>query len=97
MEKKSMQVENKLKQNTRRKLQNWTRTIQDFNFCFMFETVCMNLIEFCLCFQALPRLTNREKVVEMVDPALNGHFSKKELIQVGSELPLTTLMNPSRS
>lgn len=32
--------------------------------------------------QALPRLTNREKVVEMVDPALRGQFSKKELIQV---------------
>ncbi|XP_030534904.1 probable serine/threonine-protein kinase PBL7 [Rhodamnia argentea] len=33
---------------------------------------------------ALPRLTNREKVVEMVDPALKGHFSKKELIQVAA-------------
>ncbi|KAF8018161.1 hypothetical protein BT93_H3147 [Corymbia citriodora subsp. variegata] len=33
---------------------------------------------------ALPRLTNREKVLEMVDPALKGHCSKKELIQVAA-------------
>lgn len=33
-------------------------------------------------YQALPRLTNREKVMEMVDPALKGHYSKKDLIQV---------------
>ncbi|WOL03210.1 serine/threonine-protein kinase CDL1-like [Canna indica] len=33
---------------------------------------------------ALPRLTNREKVEEMVDPALSGQFSKKELIQVAA-------------
>ncbi|KAF5182957.1 Receptor-like kinase lip2 [Thalictrum thalictroides] len=33
---------------------------------------------------ALPRLTNREKVEEMVDPALQGQFSKKELIQVAA-------------
>ncbi|OVA20074.1 Protein kinase domain [Macleaya cordata] len=33
---------------------------------------------------ALPRLTNREKVIEMVDPALQGQFSKKELIQVAA-------------
>ncbi|KAI3440420.1 Protein kinase domain-containing protein [Psidium guajava] len=33
---------------------------------------------------ALSRLTNREKVVEMVDPALKGHFSKKELVQVAA-------------
>ncbi|XP_010255866.1 PREDICTED: serine/threonine-protein kinase CDL1-like [Nelumbo nucifera] len=33
---------------------------------------------------ALPRLTNREKVVEMVDPALKGQYSKKELIQVAA-------------
>lgn len=39
-------------------------------------------------FQALPRLTNREKVVEMVDPALKGHYSKKDLIQVNS-VPIT--------
>ncbi|GFY94855.1 protein kinase superfamily protein [Actinidia rufa] len=31
---------------------------------------------------ALPRLTNREKVVEMVDPSLQGQYSKKDLIQV---------------
>lgn len=34
--------------------------------------------------QALPRLTNRDKVVEMVDPALEGQFSRKELIQVAA-------------
>ncbi|KAI4372265.1 hypothetical protein MLD38_010514 [Melastoma candidum] len=33
---------------------------------------------------ALPRLTNRDKVVEMVDPALKGNYSKKELIQVAA-------------
>lgn len=33
---------------------------------------------------ALPRLTNRDKVVEMVDPALEGQFSRKELIQVAA-------------
>ncbi|KAJ4779411.1 Kinase superfamily protein [Rhynchospora pubera] len=33
---------------------------------------------------ALPRLTNREKVEEMVDPALKGQFSKKDLIQVAA-------------
>ncbi|KAK4753205.1 hypothetical protein SAY87_022003 [Trapa incisa] len=33
---------------------------------------------------ALPRLTNKEKVVEMVDPALNGQYSMKELIQVAA-------------
>lgn len=33
---------------------------------------------------ALPRLTNREKVMEMVDPALQGQYSRKELIQVAA-------------
>ncbi|XP_057498297.1 probable serine/threonine-protein kinase PBL7 isoform X2 [Actinidia eriantha] len=33
---------------------------------------------------ALPRLTNREKVVEMVDPLLQGQYSKKGLIQVAA-------------
>ncbi|XP_020273093.1 probable serine/threonine-protein kinase PBL7 isoform X2 [Asparagus officinalis] len=33
---------------------------------------------------ALPRLTNRDKVVEMVDPALEGQYSRKELIQVAA-------------
>ncbi|KAJ6800292.1 putative serine/threonine-protein kinase PBL7 isoform X1 [Iris pallida] len=33
---------------------------------------------------ALPRLTNREKVVEMVDPTLQGQYSKKDLIQVAA-------------
>ncbi|CDP15544.1 unnamed protein product [Coffea canephora] len=33
---------------------------------------------------ALPRLTNREKVVEMVDPALQGQYSKKDLIQIAA-------------
>ncbi|KAH6819089.1 Protein kinase superfamily protein [Perilla frutescens var. frutescens] len=33
---------------------------------------------------ALPRLTNREKVMEMIDPALQGHYSKKDLIQVAA-------------
>ncbi|KAL5566124.1 hypothetical protein UlMin_029288 [Ulmus minor] len=33
---------------------------------------------------ALPRLTSRQKVVEMVDPALKGHYSKKDLIQIAA-------------
>ncbi|XP_057427827.1 probable serine/threonine-protein kinase PBL7 [Lotus japonicus] len=33
---------------------------------------------------ALPRLTSRDKVVEMVDPALRGQYSNKELIQVAA-------------
>ncbi|KAJ3676311.1 hypothetical protein LUZ60_003723 [Juncus effusus] len=33
---------------------------------------------------ALPRLTNREKVMQMVDPVLKGQFSKKDLIQVAA-------------
>ncbi|KAI4367861.1 hypothetical protein MLD38_016484 [Melastoma candidum] len=33
---------------------------------------------------ALPRLTNRDKVVEMVDPTLKGNYPKKELIQVAA-------------
>ncbi|XP_061349503.1 probable serine/threonine-protein kinase PBL7 [Gastrolobium bilobum] len=33
---------------------------------------------------ALPRLTNREKVVEMVDPAIRGQYSKKDLIQIAA-------------
>ncbi|GLT38311.1 hypothetical protein SLA2020_125680 [Shorea laevis] len=33
---------------------------------------------------ALPRLTNRDKVVEMVDPVLEGQYSKKGLIQIAA-------------
>ncbi|KAF7817883.1 putative serine/threonine-protein kinase PBL7 [Senna tora] len=33
---------------------------------------------------ALPRLTNREKVEEMVDPALRGKYSHKDLVQVAA-------------
>ncbi|CAN1232809.1 Receptor-like serine/threonine-protein kinase ALE2 [Linum perenne] len=33
---------------------------------------------------ALPRLTSREKVGEMVDPALEGQYSKKDLVQVAA-------------
>ncbi|KAJ0976076.1 hypothetical protein J5N97_018041 [Dioscorea zingiberensis] len=33
---------------------------------------------------ALPRLTNREKLKEMVDPALQGQYSQKDLIQVAA-------------
>ncbi|XP_054811751.1 probable serine/threonine-protein kinase PBL21 [Prosopis cineraria] len=33
---------------------------------------------------ALPRLTNRDKVAEMVDPALRGQYSKKDLVQVAA-------------
>ncbi|KAA8545084.1 hypothetical protein F0562_019868 [Nyssa sinensis] len=33
---------------------------------------------------ALPRLTNREEIVEMVDPVLQGQYSKKDLIQIAA-------------
>ncbi|CAN6575627.1 unnamed protein product [Malus baccata var. baccata] len=33
---------------------------------------------------ALPRLTNREKVLEMVDPVLQGQFSQRDLIQIAA-------------
>ncbi|KAH8490968.1 hypothetical protein H0E87_023194 [Populus deltoides] len=33
---------------------------------------------------ALPRLTNRDKVMEMVDPALQGQYLMKDLIQVAA-------------
>jgi hypothetical protein len=33
-------------------------------------------------FQALPQLTDREKLVQIIDPVLEGQFSMKELIQV---------------
>eukprot|EP01018_Ginkgo_biloba_P014092 Gb_29215 [translate_table: standard] len=33
---------------------------------------------------ALPHLTDRDKVIEMVDPVLEGQFSMKELIQVAA-------------
>ncbi|XP_022961363.1 probable serine/threonine-protein kinase PBL7 [Cucurbita moschata] len=33
---------------------------------------------------ALPRLTNREKVEKIIDPAIQGKYSKKDLIQVAA-------------
>ncbi|KAL0397335.1 UNVERIFIED_CONTAM: putative serine/threonine-protein kinase PBL7 [Sesamum calycinum] len=33
---------------------------------------------------ALPRLTNRDKVMEMIDPALDSQYPKKDLIQVAA-------------
>ncbi|KAK7391978.1 hypothetical protein VNO78_20403 [Psophocarpus tetragonolobus] len=33
---------------------------------------------------ALPRLTNREKVIQMVDPTISGQYSKKDLIQIAA-------------
>lgn len=45
------------------------------------SSVSVNFYLFC-DLQALPRLTNREKVMEMVDPALQGQYSKKDLVQV---------------
>ncbi|KAG7588587.1 Protein kinase-like domain superfamily [Arabidopsis suecica] len=33
---------------------------------------------------ALPRLTNREKISEMVDPTMKGQYSQKDLIQVAA-------------
>lgn len=32
----------------------------------------------------MPRLTDREKVVEIMDPALEGQYSMKEVIQVAA-------------
>lgn len=34
--------------------------------------------------KALPRLTDREKVVQIMDPALEGQYSMKEVIQVAA-------------
>ena len=34
--------------------------------------------------QALPQLTDREKVVQIMDPALEGQYSMKEVIQVAA-------------
>ncbi|KAG9132686.1 hypothetical protein Leryth_020905 [Lithospermum erythrorhizon] len=38
----------------------------------------------CVVSQALPRLTNREEVVKMVDPAIHAQFPNKDLIQVAA-------------
>ncbi|KAB5556274.1 hypothetical protein DKX38_007183 [Salix brachista] len=40
--------------------------------------------EHALVSWALPRLTNRDKVVEMVDPTMQDQYSKKDLIQVAA-------------
>ncbi|XP_059648550.1 probable serine/threonine-protein kinase PBL7 [Cornus florida] len=40
--------------------------------------------EHVLASWALPRLTQREKVVQMVDPTLQGQYSKKDLIQLAA-------------
>lgn len=55
----------------------------------------VNVVPFCkvylipliffICLQkALPRLTDREKLVEIMDPALEGQYSMKEVIQVAA-------------
>ncbi|KAM7280775.1 hypothetical protein ACFE04_007909 [Oxalis oulophora] len=36
------------------------------------------------CLKALPRLTNKEKVMEMLDPALEGKHSTKDLVQIAA-------------
>ncbi|XP_058208654.1 probable serine/threonine-protein kinase PBL7 isoform X1 [Rhododendron vialii] len=41
-------------------------------------------VEGVLVSWALPRLTDREKVVEIMDPALEGQYSMKEVIQVAA-------------
>lgn len=45
-------------------------------------TCSSNLCKLATSFQALPRLTNRDKLMEMIDPALEGRYSNKDLIQV---------------
>jgi hypothetical protein len=48
-----------------------------------------------LFLQALPRLTNREKLVQMVDPSLKGQFALKDLVQVSlpsSNLPFSATL-----
>lgn len=65
------------------------RTTRPVQWYFIFTSQSeKKTVIFLFFFQALPRLTNREKVVEMVDPALEGQYSKKDLIQVkwGSNL-----------
>lgn len=34
--------------------------------------------------KALPRLTDREKVIEIMDPAMEGQYSMKEVVQVAA-------------
>ncbi|CAI9768976.1 unnamed protein product [Fraxinus pennsylvanica] len=48
------------------------------------EHVLVSWTALCNDSQALPRLTNRDKVEEMVDPALQGQYSNKDLIQVAA-------------
>ena len=43
-----------------------------------------NKLACAICFQALPLLTDREKVVKIMDPALEGQYSMKEVIQVAA-------------
>lgn len=66
-----------------------------FKFSFLFIILCFKILLFTipqftsiplyLIFaKALPRLTDREKVVEIMDPALEGQYSMKEVIQVAA-------------
>lgn len=43
---------------------------------------------------ALPRLTNREKIAEMVDPVIGGQYSKKDLIQVAAIAAMCVQIEP---
>ncbi|KAH9620460.1 hypothetical protein KSS87_018026 [Heliosperma pusillum] len=43
---------------------------------------------------ALPRLTQREKVVEMVDPTLKGQYSHKDIIQVAAIAAVCVQVEP---
>lgn len=45
---------------------------------------CFLMHFYCWYKKALPRLTDREKVVQIMDPALDGQYSMKEVIQVAA-------------
>lgn len=44
--------------------------------------------------KALPRLTDREKIVEIMDPALEGQYSMKEVIQVAAIAAMSVQPEP---
>ena len=52
-----------------------------FYFILTLRTIscCLSVL-----LQALPHLTDREKVVQIMDPALEGQYSMKEVIQVAA-------------
>lgn len=54
-----------------------------FSFPAAFE-ILESHFTFCFRQQALPQLTDRDKVGEIMDPALEGQYLMKEVIQVAA-------------